>query len=224
MALTPVPSTTAVPDFPALSDRALGTYNSKAYAWAVFMAGTFMTQLIALVTSAYNNAVEAFSGATIATSAAITATTAASVSLGASNFKGDWSSLTGALAKPASVRYGGRFWLLLNNLANVTTSTPGVSADWAALDAGVAVTQSVTSNTTAIAGVTYLLESGVVLTLPTTFIKGDFIGIRKLSTAVRPSVDFGSTPLWGNAVGVLILDAPAASLDLRYENATWGMQ
>lgn len=46
------------------------------------------------------------------------------------NFKGQWSTLTGALNKPAAVSNGGLFWLLLNDLANVTTSEPGMTNDW----------------------------------------------------------------------------------------------
>ena len=49
----------------------------------------------------------------------------------AANFKGSWSSLTGALNKPAMVLHNGAYWVLLNNLANVTTSEPSVTADWA---------------------------------------------------------------------------------------------
>lgn len=51
-------------------------------------------------------------------------------SVAAANFKGAWSSLTGALNKPASVYHSGTVWALLNNLANVASSQPGVSADW----------------------------------------------------------------------------------------------
>ena len=47
------------------------------------------------------------------------------------NFKGAWSSLAGALNKPATVLHNGGYWELLNNLPNVTTSQPGISADWA---------------------------------------------------------------------------------------------
>lgn len=48
----------------------------------------------------------------------------------AANFKGLWSSLTGSLSTPASVKHNGEFWELLNNLADVTTSEPGISGDW----------------------------------------------------------------------------------------------
>lgn len=46
------------------------------------------------------------------------------------NYKGAWSSLTGALNVPALVSHSGQRWNLLSNLANVTTSEPGVGAAW----------------------------------------------------------------------------------------------
>lgn len=58
---------------------------------------------------------------------------ASDAALAAANFRGAWSSLTGALNVPSSVNHNGNNWLLLNNLADVTTSEPGVSADWSPL-------------------------------------------------------------------------------------------
>lgn len=49
---------------------------------------------------------------------------------GTANFKGSWSALTGSLAMPASVYHNGLTWVLLANLANVTTAEPGISASW----------------------------------------------------------------------------------------------
>lgn len=46
------------------------------------------------------------------------------------NFKGEWNTLTGALNMPATVFHSSYYWVLLNNLADVTASEPGVSADW----------------------------------------------------------------------------------------------
>lgn len=57
----------------------------------------------------------------------------ASIATSAANFKGEWSPLTGSLAVPASVYHDGRHWNLLNDLADVTTSEPGVSSDWATI-------------------------------------------------------------------------------------------
>ena len=70
----------------------------------------------------------------LVTSAATSETNAANSATAASNsanFKGAWSSLTGALNKPATVLHQGAYWVLLNNLADVTASQPGVTADWA---------------------------------------------------------------------------------------------
>ena len=45
-------------------------------------------------------------------------------------FVGNWSGQTGPAAKPFSVVHNNRIWTLLNNIADVTASEPGVSADW----------------------------------------------------------------------------------------------
>lgn len=58
---------------------------------------------------------------------------AASAALGAANYKGIWSSMSGALAVPSSVYHAGRFWIALEAIANVATETPGVSSKWAPL-------------------------------------------------------------------------------------------
>ena len=41
MAITPVPSMTPVPHFPALSERAAGTYNASAYNFGTHLSVTF---------------------------------------------------------------------------------------------------------------------------------------------------------------------------------------
>lgn len=46
------------------------------------------------------------------------------------NFVGAWSSLTGALAIPASASHGGNVWVLVASVADVTAHEPGVSASW----------------------------------------------------------------------------------------------
>ena len=65
-----------------------------------------------------------------AVNASVSAIAASNSALAGANFKGNWSALTGALNKPATVAHSSKIWLLLNNLANVTTSQPGVTADW----------------------------------------------------------------------------------------------
>lgn len=68
-------------------------------------------------TEVYNNAGEAASSA--------------STALAASNNKGNWSALTGALNIPASVNHNGSIWVLNVNLADVTLSEPtAINTDW----------------------------------------------------------------------------------------------
>jgi len=46
------------------------------------------------------------------------------------NFKGAWSSQTGAANIPYSVSHNNTYWQLVSNLADVTSSEPGVANDW----------------------------------------------------------------------------------------------
>ena len=210
---TPVPQRSDPTNFAARAD--------------LFLAAlpTFATETNLVASEVNANASTASSQAGIAVSAANAATDAAAQALAAANFKGEWFTLAGALNKPACVKDNGRFWLLLNNLTNVTTSQPGVSADWTSIDAGTPITQVITSNTTAVVGVRYIVAaSTLTLTLPTTgLLKGDYIGIR---LAVNPAptqiVDFGSVKLLGQTAGQVYMDAKGFMIDLNYENSTYG--
>lgn len=71
---TPLPT---IPPFPALADKATGTYNSKAYDWATGWADDIAPAIEALADNAYDNAVEAATSASTATTQATTATTQA---------------------------------------------------------------------------------------------------------------------------------------------------
>ena len=55
----------------------------------------------------------------------------ANTAIGAANYKGEWSSLSGAISKPASVSHNGLLWLLINDLSNIELSEPSPSnPDW----------------------------------------------------------------------------------------------
>lgn len=88
---------------------------------------------LALAEASYDNALDAQGSATGAAASAAAAAASEANAANSANFKGAWASLTGALAKPASVYHNSAYWALLNNLADVTTSQPGVSADWSEL-------------------------------------------------------------------------------------------
>lgn len=61
------------------------------------------------------------------------ALSSANLAAGSANLQGAWASQTGAAAPPYSVTHDGRLWVLLNSLADVTASEPGVTADWQAI-------------------------------------------------------------------------------------------
>lgn len=94
----------------------------------------------------------------------------------ASNFKGLWSSLTGALNKPATVSHNGAFWVLVNNLANVALSEPGVTADWL-FNNGTRWSGLITSSATLSANqlAPVLATAGNVDLTQPTFSAGDFL-------------------------------------------------
>lgn len=125
MPVTSPPSITALPTPPDPADRS--TFNARAYPWAVAQQ-TLATEVAAVASNVYNNASDAATSATTATSAKDSA-------VGAANFKGAWSSLSGALAIPASVSHSSKVWLLTASVADVTAHTPGVSGNWLDLSA-----------------------------------------------------------------------------------------
>ena len=77
MPIAPVPPLSDVPDFPALSDRAAGTYNSKAFAFGTHMANTFNAEIAAVANNVHGNATEAATSATTANTKAGEALTSA---------------------------------------------------------------------------------------------------------------------------------------------------
>ena len=53
--------------------------------------------------------------------------------LAAANFQGKWSDLTGEISAPASVFHDGEYWVLAEDLADVTAKEPGVDSEWISL-------------------------------------------------------------------------------------------
>jgi len=80
--------------------------------------------------AAANSALQSQNSASSSDASAALALSYKDLAAGTANFKGSWSALTGSLAVPASVYHNGLTWVLLSNLANVTTAEPGISASW----------------------------------------------------------------------------------------------
>lgn len=159
----------AVPQYPALGSP---TFNQEAYASGTALPG--VTQWMGeTAQGAFTNATSASESAVSANAASQSAATSREIALAATAFKGLWASLAGPLARPASVKHNGRFWLLLNDLANVAASQPGVSADWTSMDTGT-VAQDVNTNTTMLPGVIYAVKTaGITMSLPDALSPGD---------------------------------------------------
>lgn len=109
MAITPLPPAPEPTD-------STSEFNSKAFAFVGALDG-FVTETNALAVQVDADAAVAAEGAE-----------AAEAALAAANFKGEWSTLTGALAIPASVSHNGSVWVLTQSLADVTSNEPGVDS------------------------------------------------------------------------------------------------
>jgi len=218
-------------DLPATPDRsAKGTFNARVVAMFDMLKNTgigewrtMMDWIRGAASDAATSASTAATQAGNAAGSAVAAQTAAAASLGAANFKGNWSSLTGALNTPACVKHSGRFWLLLNNLADVTAATPGVSSAWTSLDSGTAPSAVITTNTTAVVGVRYRIAAACTLTVPTGLLQGDLIAFSLMDGVTGAYVDFGATKFQGRDVGLMSLDIPLIGLSMTYENSTLGL-
>ena len=149
-ATPPTPSAAAtVPD---RSDRA--GFPAAMHAFFTWLAGDMLSDVVALAGNAFTNATAANEKAIAAAQSASDAATdgAAQVALATAQaglaadsataaasvagFVGAWAAQTGALNMPASVTHAGKFWLLAQNLADVTADEPGVSAAWVESPAG----------------------------------------------------------------------------------------
>lgn len=90
----------------------------------------FVDEANALQVDVNAKSAAAASSATLASTKASDAAAARDIVMAAVNYKGVWSSLSGALSIPASVLHNGAIWMLSQNVATVQSVTPGVSTVW----------------------------------------------------------------------------------------------
>lgn len=208
----------SVPEFPALGDP---SFNSKAYTWGSWMP-TLVAWIAAVVADAYQNALSAFESATAGAASAAASEASSLASAGSSNFKGDWSALTGPLNRPASVAHAGRIWLLLQDLANVASATPADgSAYWRANDILLPLVHVSGTTQTAIASYHYSLENAAAstLTLPAAPAEGAMVWVTVANDRYDNSVARNGSTIMGLAEDML-LDNPI-SYQLRFINSSW---
>lgn len=136
MPITPIPEYTGEAPNRSQSQSDFNTNVADSLAFSLGLPeeiNTFAVEANALAVEVEGNAEAAAASEAAALVSELNAQESAETAAATANLEGDWSSLTGALNKPATVRHNGILWVLLNNLANVTTSEPGASADWAKL-------------------------------------------------------------------------------------------
>lgn len=140
MPYTPIAPLPAVPDAsdgPETFTDDVDTFLGALPTWAeqVNAAGEYIDDTVvdidASAAAAAASALAASGSATNAAGSASAAEISKDLAQASADFKGAWSALSGALNRPATVSHNGSYWALLNNLANVTLSTPSVTnADW----------------------------------------------------------------------------------------------
>lgn len=156
-------------------DRTSPTFKADCNAFFGSEMHTFSVEAEAARQEINANATTTAANAIAAASSKAAAQASEANMVAMANFKGTWASLAGALAKPASVFHNGVFWALVNNVADVTTSQPGVSADWLVVGGGFPIV-SIAANTVAVPWRTYLITAACTLTMPA--IAGDGKQIR----------------------------------------------
>lgn len=193
MSVVTPPTIPTITDAPEPGDA---NYNALAIAWqASMVAATPVIQEVADATAAN----------------AQTAEDSATTALAGANYKGAWSSLAGALAKPASVSHNGRFWALASNLADVTTQTPASgSAYWSEIILSEATLVAVTTTTqTAVAYGDYVLlnAAATTLTLPASPVPGDKVWVTAANGLTTNVLARNGNPIGGTADDVYLDDA-----------------
>lgn len=135
-------------------------------------------------------------------------------------YRGEWSSLSGPLARPASVSHVGALWLLGSDLPDVSAAEPGVSSSWVAFAPALSPVV-IRSDTQAGAWKHYLIAASCVLTLPATPQPGMQVRFTNVSGTMTAVVDPGAAMIRGVA-GPMVLDTTSAQATLTYSGAAYG--
>jgi hypothetical protein len=217
----PSPVAIAAPALPLADPADRATFTARKLEHLRWERETLAPGALALAQVALDNATDALASATSAASnATATAASAANVSA-LSNFKGTWASLAGAIAKPASAFHNGAYWALLNNLADVTLSQPGVTADWQVVGGAFPIVP-INSNTTAVPWKTYLIYGACTLTLPAISGNGKQVGVVVLTGVTGAVLGRTGSDKIRNVAEAMTFDAPPFNSILTDTGATYG--
>lgn len=214
---TPPADGAALPAPPSTSDPVNFDVRGDSFFAAL---PALQTEENALKANVYTNSMTAYSNALEAAGSAVAAAGSESNTAALANFKGNWSALTGAIAKPASVFHNGAFWALLNNLADVTASQPGVSADWQVCGGAFPIVP-ISTNITAVPWKTYAFYGACTLTAPAISGNGKQLGIIVLPGVTGAIFAPAGSDKTRGASGSQTIDAPFTAT-LTDSGATYG--
>lgn len=176
-------------------------------------------QLPRFVAEANALAVEMEQDVQSAAQAVALAQSASEAAQGMVDYKGEWSTLTGALAPPASVRHKGRLWVLTGALTNVALAEPGVDLTrWQSVNRGMIVANS---NFAAFSGDDLVCPAAtpVTITLPLGPSAGDYVGITRTGTGLVTVARNGSTIV--NVADDVGIDTAGYRYVFLYTGGTW---
>ncbi|UXC20002.1 hypothetical protein [Comamonas squillarum] len=128
--------------------------------------------------------------------------TAANGAFAAANYKGEWSTLTGALNVPATVTHLGRLWYLKLNLANVTTQAPALgSTYWGEVSRNDFTVYACPAGTTIAAdrGMYRMSSGSSVLQLPANPFHGMVVAAVNVSGTLTPYIQRNGKTICGDA-------------------------
>ena len=149
------PTVPALPDFPVRGDD-FDTFTAKANAhvaalpaWtvAVNSMGDYINDRADQVVNDINDRADqvvnditalnqqASASSSSAQSSSSIALDSAQIAMAAANFKGIWSDLSGSLSVPSSVFWQSEYWVLMQDVPNVSAVQPGLSSVWERLEA-----------------------------------------------------------------------------------------
>jgi len=203
----PTPVSVPSPALPLADPADRATFSARKIEHLRWERNDLAPGVEALAQVAKDNADDAYASSGIAAASAVSAATSEANTAAFANFKGAWSALTGALAKPASVFHNGAFWALLNNLADVTASTPGVSADWQVCGGAWPIIR-INSNTTAQPWRTYVFYGACTLTAPAISGNGKQFGVVVLPGVTGAVFAPAGSDKTRGASGSQTIDAP----------------
>jgi hypothetical protein len=216
------PALTNIPDFPALSDRAAGTYNSKAFAFGTHMADTFNPEVAALANNVKANADDAATSASTAAAQVGLATTQALAAAGSAAVAGAVAWVSGLTYALGDARYSPiNLQTYRRKVAGAGTTDPSLDAtNWAkAVDTGPSGSLILLSSITASAAATVDIETGFSATYDDYLIVGSGVRSSASGASIKALLKIGGAYITAGYDGVMVYSSSLGTADVYSASA-----